>query len=163
MFPDSTPRISSSRNPLIPWLAAGLLALALAPATAGAMPGREQQAQPVGQDQRAPDQVSPASGSSIGGPKVDLRAPDQAAPAKHIDTTTRVYGSNPVYGSHGPLPTSGPLPMSHAFQPPAVQPAVSGDGTDTWLIAGIGAAFLAACAAGLGVARKVRVRTVRHA
>jgi hypothetical protein len=104
------------------------------------MPGREQQAQPVQQDQRA-------SSTPIGDTKYDL-APSQVAP---------------VYGSHGPLPTSGPLPMSHSVQSPAVSSPSSGDGTDTWLIAGIGAALLAACAAGIGVARKTRVRAVRHA
>jgi hypothetical protein len=150
MFPHSSQSFSSSRSPLIPWLVAGFLALALAPATAGAMPGREHQAQPVQQDQRAPDQVSPVSGNAIGGPKLDLRAPDQTTPAT-------------VYGSHGPLPTSGPLPMSHSMPSPAVSSPSSGDGTDTWLIAGIGGALLAACAAGIGIARKTRVRAVRHA
>jgi hypothetical protein len=156
MFPHSSQFLSTSRSPLIPWLVAGLLVLALAPAAANAMPGRDSAPQQVQQDKRAPDQVNPAP-ASIGGPQFDLRAPDQIAPAQRVDTTKSVYGSN------GPLPTTGPLPMSHVTQSPAVEPPSSGDDTDVWLIVGIGAAVLAACLAGIGAARRTRVRTVRHA
>jgi hypothetical protein len=135
MFQPSTQPFSTSRSALIPWLVAGLMVLALAPATAGAMPGRESQAQPVTQDLRSPDQVT--SGAAVA--PLDLRAPDQ------------------VYST-----PSGHLPMSHATPSVSAEPASSGNGIDTWIILAFGGALLAACAAGIGAARRTRVRPVGH-
>jgi hypothetical protein len=158
MFPHSFQFSSSTRSPLIPWLLVGLMVLALAPATASAMPGRGQEPQPVTQDLRSPDQVSPAAKQFIGGPRMSLNTPAAVDVSKYVDTTTKVYGTpGPAYGTHGPLPTTGALPTTQ------VQSPSSGDDVDVWLIVGIGAALLAACAAGIGVAGRTKIRTVRHA
>jgi hypothetical protein len=157
MFPHSVKFSSSTRSPFIPWLVVGLMVLALAPAAASAMPGRGQEPQPVTQDLRSPDQVSPAQKQFIGGPRMNLHAPVSVDASKYVDTTTKVYAPAPVYGTHGPLPTTGALPTTQ------VQSPSSGDDVDVWLIVGIGAALLAACAAGIGVARRTRIRTVRPA